>query len=134
MRTLVLFALLVTGMVTNAQSLQPSQVAVQPLIIMNVDSQALVVSSEAVGIVSNTIFSVVTKNTESIETAYIGYAEEGQEFKGIYVTDGGKLVMINADKIFIKKPTFQSHAEADAALESGQEYWLAGDRNVYHKP
>jgi hypothetical protein len=134
MRTLLFLALLAFGMNAGAQSLQPSQVAVQPLIIMNVDSQALVVSSEAVGIVSNTIFSVVTKNTESIETAYIGYAEEGQEFKGIYVSDGGKLVVINADQIFIKKPTFQSHSEADAALHSGQEYYLNGDRNVYHKP
>jgi hypothetical protein len=133
MRTLILLALLAFGMNAGAQSLQPTQMAVQPIIIMNADSQALVVSPEGVGIMSNSIISAITKH-EGKESAYIGYSAEGEDFTGIYVTDGGKLVMINADKIFIKKPTFQSHAEADAALESGREYWLAGDRNEYHKP
>jgi hypothetical protein len=133
MRTLILFALLAFGMNAGAQSLQPTQMAVQPIIIMNADSQALVVSPEGVGIMSNSIISAITR-FEGKESAYIGYSAEGEDFKGIYVTDSGKLVMINADKIFIKKPTFQSHAEADAALESGREYWLAGDRNEYHKP
>lgn len=131
MRTIVLLALLVTGMVANAQSLQPTQMAVQPIIIMNADSQALVVSPEGVGIMSNSIISAITK-FEGKESAYIGYSAEGEDFKGIYVTDSGKLVMINADKIFIKVPTFNSHAEAEAALEKDRAYWLAGDRNWYH--
>lgn len=133
MRTLFLLALLAFGMNVGAQSLQPTQMAVQPIIIMNADSQALVVSPDGVGIMSNSIISAITK-FEGKESAYIGFSAEGEDFTGIYVTDGGKTVFINAERVLIVRPKFNSHAEADSALLSGQEYYLNGDRGVYRKP
>ena len=133
MRTLILFALLVTGMVTNAQSLQPSQVAVQPYVIMNTDSIAVAVTSEAVGLIGKTIFSAITID-DGKEKIFIGNVDESGSFSGLIVEEGGKTVVINANNVLIIKPSFNSHLEADAALQSGQEYYLIGDRGVYRKP
>lgn len=133
MRTLILLALLAFGMNAGAQSLQPTQMAVQPIVLMNVDSQALVVSPQGVGIMTNTLINAITKH-EGIESAYIGYSAEGEDFKSIFVTNGGKTVVINAESVIILRPKYNSHAEADSALLSGQEYYLNGDRGVYRKP
>ena len=100
---------------------------------MNLDSQALVVSPDGVGIMSNSLIIGIDKY-EGIESAYIGFSADGEDFKGIYVTNSGKGVIINADYVLILRPTFNSHAEADAALAVGQEYYLNGDRGVYRKP
>lgn len=132
MRTLLFLALLVTGMVANAQSLQPSQVAIQPIVLMSVDSQALVVLPNGAGIQSVGMASMITK-IEGKNSLMIG--DEGEtEWKGIIVTDNGETIYITSSKVVILRPKFNSHSEADALLVSGQEYYLNGDRGVYRKP
>lgn len=133
MRTLFLLALLAFGMNAGAQSLQPSQVAVQPYVIMNTDSIAVAVTSEAVGLIGKTIFSAITED-DGKEKIFIGNVDESGSFSGLIVEEGGKTVVINANNVLIIKPSFNSHLEADAALQKGQEYYLIGDRGVYRKP
>ena len=130
MRTLILLVLLAFGMNAGAQSLQPSQVAIQPIVLMSVDSQALVVLPNGAGIQSVGMASMITKIGDK-NSLMIG--DEGEtEWKGIIVTDNGESIYITASQIFIKIPTFNSHAEAEAALPKDRAYWLAGDRNWYH--
>lgn len=133
MRTLILFALLAFGMNAGAQSLQPSQVAVQPYVIMNTDSIAVAVTSEAVGLIGKTIFSAITVD-DGKEKIFIGNVDESGSFSGLIIEEGGKTVVINAESVLILRPKFNSHSEADALLVSGQEYYLNGDRGVYRKP
>ena len=132
MRTLLFLALLAFGMNAGAQSLEPSQVAIQPIVLMSVDSQALVVLPNGAGILSVGMASMITK-IEGKNSLMIG--DEGEtEWKGIVVTDNGESIYINASKVVILRSKFNSHAEADAELATGQEYYLNGDRGVYRKP
>ena len=54
--------------------------------------------------------------------------------KGISISADGKVIFLNADTIIFARKTFSSHADADAALQVGEEYFLTGDRLVYRKP
>lgn len=132
--TLMLIAIgMMAAVHAQTESLQPTIVAVQPYVVMNTDSQAVVVTDEAVGIVGTSVFCAISE-FENKENLYIGNSAENNGFKGIIVTDGGETVLILASKIIIIRPSFNSHAEADAQLTSGQEYYLNGDRGVYRKP
>ena len=130
MRTLLLLALLAFGMNANAQDLVLRRVG--STVELNTDSTGIEFNNFGVGFKS--------------PNAAIGFAKFGdkrllmfcttgvEEPKGILMSEDGSELHITADEIYIKKPTFNSHAEADAALKSGREYWLVGDRNEYHKP
>jgi hypothetical protein len=130
MRALFILALLAFGMNAQAKDL-----------VFKRDVSSLELNDDSTGIEFHN-FGVGFKSPN----AAIGFAKFGDkrllifsttgegEPKGILMSEDGSELQINADKIFIKKPIFNSHAEADAALDSGQEYWLVGDRNEYHKP
>jgi len=133
MKTLFLIiAIMFTGMVASAQDFEPTQIAIKPWGIMNADSQAVVVMPEAVGLVGKSVF-IAVNTFENKESAYVGQSDDSG-FKGICVAESGELVFINASKVIILRPKFASHADADASLINGQEYYLNGDRVVYRKP
>ncbi len=130
MRTLLLLALLVTGMVANAQDLVLKRFG--STLELNQDSTGIEFNNVGVGFKSPT--AAIGFGKFGDKRLLMFCTTGGEEPKGILMSEDGSELQINADKIFIKKPIFNSHAEADAALESGQEYWLVGDRNEYHKP
>jgi hypothetical protein len=130
MRYLLTLAMVAFGMMAHAQEAAMT-LRITPQIEMNADSIGFALTPDGVGIVSNTGKVVVVK-TETGELIAIGNIED--EIKGIRVTGDGKIVFINADTIVILRQTFASHAEADAALQVGEEYYLQGDRGVYRKP
>lgn len=112
---------------------------ISPQVEMNTDSMGIAITPGAIGLatLTDTIGAmVILYKTEIGVIAVIGASSEDESAmpNGIIVSPDGKTVYINADNVIIKKPTFSSHTEADALLKQDQEYWLVGDRNVYHKP
>lgn len=94
------------------------------------------VESKGAGIVSETL-SVFVLKTESGENMIVVGSmtpkeEGGFDIKGLVVHDSGKVV-IGANQVFVQKKEFESHEDATNALEKGEEYYLAGDNNVYRR-
>lgn len=105
---------------------------------MNIDSISFAVTPEGTGLVTMTEDigpMVILFKTESGVIAVMGTPTDDETSmpKGIIVSTDGNTVFINATDVIIKRPVFSSHAEADLVLKPNQEYWLLGDRNVYHK-
>lgn len=130
MRYLLTLAIVAFGMMAHAQEAAMT-LRITPQIEMNADSIGFALTPDGVGIISNSAHVVVVK-TEIGELIAIGNVED--EIKGIRVTGDGEIVLINATTIVISRKTFNSHSEADAALQGGEEYYLQGDRGVYRKP
>lgn len=133
MKTFFFIALLAIGMIAGAQTIKPTQLAISPLTIMNKDSISLVVSQDIVGVMGKSIVNAVG-HKDSTEAVYIGWGDEENGFNGITVSDKGKFILIETSIVIIARPSFASHAQADASLYSGQEYFLMGDRAIYRKP
>ena len=130
MRALLIIALLTLGMSVHAQDLVFKRVGSS--LELNDDSTGIEFHNFGVGFKSPT--AAIGFGKFGDKRLLMFCTTGGDEPKGILMSEDGSELQINADKIFIKKPIFNSHAEADAALDSGQEYWLVGDRNEYHKP
>jgi hypothetical protein len=116
-----------------------------PKIDMNVDSLGFAISDEGVGIISianNKSSNIILYKLENGEViAIIGNADEPDPNEingyvsdipnGIIVSNSGKTVFINAEKVIIKRREFNSHSEAESVLNINELYYLRGDRNVY---
>lgn len=97
------------------------------------DTTGLAIMPEGAAFISGESIIGLVK-TESGVITVIGKPTEDGKIKGISISPDGNSVFINASVVVIVRKTFASHAEADAALLSGEEYYLAGDRLTYHKP
>lgn len=97
------------------------------------DTTGLAIMPEGAAFISGESIIGLVK-TESGVITVIGKPTEDGKIKGISISADGNTVFINASVVVIMRKTFSSHAEADAALISGEEYFLTGDRLVYRKP
>ena len=105
----------------------------QATIITYDDITGLVIGDEGTGFISDKAGVSLWKTDNGIIVA-IGTKNNDGDLKGIKILPEGNVLIIDADKVIINKKSFASHAEADAALLSGEEYYLTGDRIVYRKP
>ena len=137
---LLLLAVAFTGQMANAQSLPHEQ---EPSITLrlgeqvehNQDSMGIAFLNHAVGLISNDAKIYLYKVDGSRDViAVMGNTDKDSGPTGIIVSPDGEYVQINSSKVVISRKTFASHSEADAALVSGEEYYLQGDRLTYHKP
>lgn len=97
------------------------------------DTTGLAIMPEGAAFISGESVLGLVK-TESGVITVIGQPTEDGKIKGISISADGNTVFINASVVVIVRKTFASHAEANDALISGEEYYLAGDRLTYHKP
>lgn len=137
----LMLSLLVVGGIADTNAAPPPDAAVTiritPQIEMNADSIGFAIHPEGVGLISqgqaNIILYKIQETGDVI--AVIGNLEQDDDLpKGILVDGQGNKVMITSNVILLNRKTFQSHAEADGFAQSGEEYYLAGDRGVYRKP
>jgi hypothetical protein len=135
MRYLTTIALAI-GMMAFASGQEPAMtLRVTPQIEMNADSIGFAITPDGVGMISQGYAQVVLYKIEDGSViAIIGNLEAEGQIKGITVSGSGDITTITSNIIVISRKTFASHAEADADLQVGEEYFLTGDRNVYHKP
>lgn len=94
------------------------------------------VEDKGAGIISDTLSVFVLKTESGENMIVVGSMEPKEEggfdIKGLVVHDNGK-VALGANQIFVQKKEFDSHEDATNALEKGEEYYLAGDNNVYRR-
>lgn len=87
------------------------------------------------GIVSPTLGLYVLKTESGENMVVVGKIEPleegGLNILGLIVHDNGKVAI--GGKIFLQKKAFDTHEAALNSLESGEEYYLEGDNNVYRK-
>jgi hypothetical protein len=93
---------------------------------------------KAVGVASSKLKIGILKDVESgKEMLIVGNVfstpEGGTDGFGIAIDETG-LVSIKGSVLKVVKQEFVSHEAATETVESGEEYYLVGDRNVYRKP
>jgi hypothetical protein len=116
--------------------LQATKIIKQGIIEVNDAKIGYVNSPEdkLAGIVSSTLSITVLKTETGENMVIVGKVEPtptGLDIQGIVVHDNGKVAI--GGQIFVQKKEFATHEAANAALESGEEYYLAGDNNVFRK-
>lgn len=101
---------------------------------LNQDSIGLAFLSNSVGFTSKgASIGLVKGFFEGRVIAVVGNTN-GDSCRGLMVSTDGEMLTINSNVVVIVRKTFASHADADAALITGEEYYLEGDRIVYRKP
>jgi len=137
----LMLSLLVVGGIADMRAAPPPDAAitirVSPQFEMNADSMGFAIHPDGVGLISNGQASIVLYRIQETGDviAVIGNLEQDDDLpKGILVDGLGKTVMVTSDVILLNRKTFASHAEADEIAETGEEYYLEGDRGVYRKP
>ena len=98
------------------------------------DTTSLVLSPEGTAILGKDAVVGIVKGSDDYYIL-VGYPQDTTpKALGISIAQQGNVIFINAPVIVISRKTFSSHEAADAALLSGEEYYLQGDRLVYRKP
>ena len=97
------------------------------------DTIGLLIVEQGVGISRGDALIAIMQTENGVKLA-MGTSDENNVIKGISISADANIIFINASTIVIARKSFVSHGEADAALISVEEYYLAGDRLTYHKP
>ena len=133
MRTLLILALLAFGMSASAQE-GATSIRLAPQFDINADSIGLAIMPNAAGVISlKSKAAIAIVKSDEGELLIVGNTTEDFP-KGLIVTEKGDTLIINSPSVMILRPKFNSHSEADAELQSGQDYNLIGDRGIYTKP
>lgn len=134
----IFFALILTGLTVSAQTaaepMPPITMRYGEQIELNADSIGIAFLNYAVGLISKgATIALVKGDSASNVIAIIGNTS-GDSPIGLFVSADGQTLTINSNVVVISRKTFNSHGQADVALQTGEEYYLAGDRLVYRKP
>lgn len=104
-----------------------------PHVRANVDSVGFGIVGMGAGLVSPQLKVVIWKSGD-VEILHLGGNQGTEMESGVYVLDEGKTILFNTDKLVFSKKTYNSHSEAAANSQEGEEYYIRGDPSVYHKP
>ena len=105
----------------------------QPTVITYDDSTGIMIGNIGTGILGGES-AIGAKKTEAGIILFFGRFDENDKLKGITFSEDGRSIIIDASSVVIVRKSFTSHADADTALQPGEEYYLIGDRIVYRKP
>lgn len=116
--------------------LQATKIVKQTVLELNDSNIGYVNSPEdkVAGISSPSLKIYVLETETGERMAVVGDVEPtatGLNVKGVLVHDNGKVVI--GGKVHVLKQEFTTHEAAIESLESGEEYYLQGDNNVYRK-
>lgn len=140
--SIMMFSLLVVGGIAEAKAGPPEDAAItmrmSAHLDVNQDNIGFAIYPEGAGLISqgyaNVILYKLPDTGEVIAVVGNISDEEADLPKGLLVSGNGDTLYVTSATVIINRKSFNSHSEADDALEVGEEYFLKGDRSVYRKP
>jgi hypothetical protein len=102
------------------------------------DGLGFVISTgdKAAAVTGKTLKIAILQDDDNKEVIVVGYIptseEESSAAFGLIIYEDGTITL-NGKQVKIIKTEFNTHEEAVNTLETGEEYYIAGDNGVYRK-